>query len=75
MGRELVQLNMCGEPREVSLLALLWYMKSAGGTDRINSTDNGAQVPLAIVNPMSLILGAFPASTCHWELYLWLVTM
>ncbi|XP_046568745.1 LOW QUALITY PROTEIN: amine oxidase [flavin-containing]-like [Haliotis rubra] len=43
VGRELVQINVCCEPNEVSLLALLWYMKSAGGTSRINGTENGAQ--------------------------------
>ena len=37
------RVNICTEPNEISLLFTLWYLASAGGLARINSTDGGAQ--------------------------------
>ena len=42
-GNLQTKLNLTCEAHEVSLLCALWYIKSAGGTARINSTEGGAQ--------------------------------
>lgn len=46
LAHEVVSLNCCVEPYESSLLWFLWYLKSAGGSKRINFVPNGAQVTL-----------------------------
>ena len=38
------RVNFTAEPHEISLLWALWYVRQAGGTLTINSTENGAQV-------------------------------
>ncbi|KAL5005194.1 hypothetical protein ScPMuIL_018650 [Solemya velum] len=42
-AKDVVQLNTCCEPNEVSLLWFLWYLSSANGILRIQAIGNGAQ--------------------------------
>ena len=45
-----VRLNNAVDPHEVSLLFILWHLKTVGGIHMINATEGGAQVPSWAVN-------------------------
>jgi hypothetical protein len=44
VAQQFVSVNVSAEAYEVSLLWFLFYVKLCGGTERINASENGAQV-------------------------------
>ncbi|GFN74873.1 amine oxidase [flavin-containing] [Plakobranchus ocellatus] len=52
-----VRLNNAVDPHEVSLLFVLWYLKTAGGIHMINATEGGAQERKIVGGTQQLSLG------------------